>query len=75
MRSFNCPICGKIYEIERLSDQPSFPFCSDRCKLVDLGRWIDGSYLISRELNEDEQIQLEEMIEQRLSELELDEEA
>lgn len=23
-----------------------FPFCSDRCKLVDLGRWLDGKYQI-----------------------------
>jgi endogenous inhibitor of DNA gyrase (YacG/DUF329 family) len=38
-----------------LSDQPAFPFCSDRCKLIDLGRWIDGDYKISREPN-DEQI-------------------
>ncbi len=25
---------------------PSFPFCSPACKLVDLGRWLDGSYRI-----------------------------
>ena len=25
---------------------PSFPFCSDRCRLIDLGRWIDGSNAI-----------------------------
>jgi endogenous inhibitor of DNA gyrase (YacG/DUF329 family) len=41
-----CPICGKSFEIARLDDLPSFPFCSDRCKLVDLGRWIDGAYAI-----------------------------
>jgi endogenous inhibitor of DNA gyrase (YacG/DUF329 family) len=41
-----CPICGKAYEIGKLDDLPGFPFCSDRCKLVDLGRWIDGAYAI-----------------------------
>jgi endogenous inhibitor of DNA gyrase (YacG/DUF329 family) len=41
-----CPICGKGFEIDQLADLPSFPFCSDRCKLVDLGRWIDGAYTI-----------------------------
>jgi hypothetical protein len=41
-----CPICGKAFEIAKLDDRPSFPFCSDRCKLVDLGRWIDGDYAI-----------------------------
>jgi hypothetical protein len=25
----------------------TFPFCSDRCKLIDLGRWLDGKYQIA----------------------------
>ncbi len=41
-----CPICSKAFEIGKLDDLPSFPFCTDRCKLVDLGRWIDGAYAI-----------------------------
>jgi endogenous inhibitor of DNA gyrase (YacG/DUF329 family) len=41
-----CPICAKKYQINALDDLPSFPFCSDRCRLVDLGRWIDGVYAI-----------------------------
>ncbi len=41
-----CPICAKPYEIAGLDALPSFPFCTDRCKLVDLGRWIDGAYAI-----------------------------
>ena len=43
-----CPICKK--PVER-SDDPDvaasfFPFCSDRCRLIDLGRWLDGKYEI-----------------------------
>jgi endogenous inhibitor of DNA gyrase (YacG/DUF329 family) len=41
-----CPICSKRLEIGKLADLPSFPFCSERCRLVDLGRWIDGAYSI-----------------------------
>jgi endogenous inhibitor of DNA gyrase (YacG/DUF329 family) len=41
-----CPICGNAFEVAALDDMPSFPFCSDRCRLVDLGRWIDGTYAI-----------------------------
>jgi len=41
-----CPICGKAFAIEKLGDLPSFPFCTDRCRMVDLGRWIDGDYAI-----------------------------
>ncbi len=31
---------------------PGFPFCSDRCKLIDLGRWIDGSYSVPEKVVE-----------------------
>jgi uncharacterized protein len=35
-----CPICKK------LSDVRFHPFCSNRCKEVDLSRWFKGSYAI-----------------------------
>jgi uncharacterized protein len=38
-----CPICKK--EV-RLTD-PYAPFCSERCKLIDLGNWASGKYVIS----------------------------
>ena len=41
-----CPICGKTFEAAPAALPPGFPFCSERCKLIDLGRWIDGSYSI-----------------------------
>ncbi len=41
-----CPICSRPYEIPSLADLQTFPFCSDRCRLIDLGRWIDGAYAI-----------------------------
>lgn len=41
-----CPICSKSYEIAALDDLPSFPFCCERCRLIDLGRWADGKYVI-----------------------------
>jgi endogenous inhibitor of DNA gyrase (YacG/DUF329 family) len=41
-----CPVCGKSFEGPALDSLPGFPFCSDRCRLVDLGRWIDGRYVI-----------------------------
>jgi hypothetical protein len=43
-----CPICKKL--VTRRDDPAApnrfFPFCSDRCKLIDLGRWLDGKYQI-----------------------------
>jgi len=41
-----CPICAKSYEIASIDDLPSFPFCSGRCRLIDLGRWADSTYTI-----------------------------
>jgi uncharacterized protein len=41
-----CPICSKSFQIATVDDLPSFPFCSERCRLVDLGRWIDGRYAV-----------------------------
>jgi len=35
-----CPICGKP------SVEASRPFCSERCRDVDLNRWLSGSYAI-----------------------------
>lgn len=28
-------------------DEPDFPFCSDRCRLIDLGKWASGQYVIA----------------------------
>jgi endogenous inhibitor of DNA gyrase (YacG/DUF329 family) len=37
-----CPICKKDVE----PGGPYAPFCSDRCRLVDLGNWASGTYRI-----------------------------
>lgn len=39
-----CPTCKKT--IPWSADNPYRPFCSERCKLIDLGAWADGSYNI-----------------------------
>jgi hypothetical protein len=42
-----CPNCGKKISYRRREDYPYFPFCSRRCKLLDLGKWLDGEHRIS----------------------------
>jgi hypothetical protein len=42
-----CPICKKPVE---MSD-PEFPFCSERCRLLDLGAWASEQYVISTPIN------------------------
>jgi len=46
-----CPRCGKEAAVE---NNPYRPFCSDRCKLVDLGKWISEKYTISNAAPESE---------------------
>lgn len=57
-----CPICSKSFKIAGLDELPSFPFCSERCRLIDLGRWIDGDYAIPEKSpsNKDLDIPLDE---------------
>ncbi len=38
-----CPNCKKAVT----SQDTEFPFCSDRCRLIDLGKWASGGYVIS----------------------------
>ena len=43
----NCPICKKPVDDQDQGKPGShWPFCSDRCKLIDLGRWLGGRYQI-----------------------------
>jgi endogenous inhibitor of DNA gyrase (YacG/DUF329 family) len=49
MIDVKCPICGRRMQSESLTDWPQFPFCSTRCKMVDLGRWLGESYGIKKE--------------------------
>lgn len=43
-RLVNCPICGKAAPFD--SSNPFRPFCSERCKLIDLGQWATESYRV-----------------------------
>jgi endogenous inhibitor of DNA gyrase (YacG/DUF329 family) len=39
----SCPICKKPVA----STGPDFPFCSEHCRTIDLGKWASGQYVIS----------------------------
>ncbi len=59
MPAVTCPTCKRDVLIPA-DDEPmgTFPFCSERCKLVDLGRWLDGRYQIPVEKDDDEQAEV-----------------
>ncbi|WP_282012395.1 DNA gyrase inhibitor YacG [Nitrospina watsonii] len=41
--SLKCPTCKKNVVKD---GNAFFPFCSERCRLADLGKWLDGAYAI-----------------------------
>jgi uncharacterized protein len=46
-----CPICRKAV----ISGDSDFPFCSDRCRTIDLGKWANGEYVIASPVTDDEE--------------------
>jgi uncharacterized protein len=50
MPSLECPICQRRVTYESSDQAPFRPFCSRRCKLVDLGRWLNEEYRVSEEV-------------------------
>ncbi|HET8890065.1 MAG TPA: DNA gyrase inhibitor YacG [Candidatus Angelobacter sp.] len=57
--ALRCPICRTLV----LRTQEDFPFCSDRCRTIDLGKWASGGYVISTKINDPEL--LEDIAEQQ----------
>jgi len=53
-----CPTCKK--PVSRTAED--FPFCSDRCRKIDLGKWASGAYVISSPIS-DQSDAIEEGIE------------
>jgi endogenous inhibitor of DNA gyrase (YacG/DUF329 family) len=53
---FTCPTCKRRVRV--LQEDPAklprcFPFCSERCKLIDLGAWLDAGYRIPSKPDEE----------------------
>ncbi|MGP4787712.1 DNA gyrase inhibitor YacG [Psychrobacter sp. 1Y11] len=45
-KSYPCPRCGTLTAWQ---DNKSKPFCSERCKLIDLGAWASEEYTLPAE--------------------------
>lgn len=43
LKTLNCPTCKAIVTVK----DEEFPFCSERCRTIDLGKWASGAYRIS----------------------------
>jgi endogenous inhibitor of DNA gyrase (YacG/DUF329 family) len=42
-KALRCPTCRTLV----LAGSEDFPFCSDRCRRIDLGKWASGDYKVS----------------------------
>lgn len=51
MPKIKCPYCRDDVKYETIQDVPTFPFCSKRCKMIDLGVWLDEGYSIATPLD------------------------
>jgi endogenous inhibitor of DNA gyrase (YacG/DUF329 family) len=54
-----CPICQKVIENAPADFEPR-PFCSLRCKQIDLGNWLDEKYRISEPIGPDDMQEMQD---------------
>ncbi len=52
-----CPICKREFRGE---DSPAPPFCSERCRRIDLGRWLGEDYSVPVEREDEDETPAEE---------------
>lgn len=41
-----CPTCKRAFVLPEEAQKSVYPFCSERCRTIDLARWLDGKYQI-----------------------------
>jgi uncharacterized protein len=51
MALVTCPICRRRFESQTTA---AMPFCSERCRMIDLGKWLNEDYGIPIETEEAE---------------------
>jgi endogenous inhibitor of DNA gyrase (YacG/DUF329 family) len=47
MKDDRCPICDAPMPAP-WAEYPDYPFCSKRCRMIDLGRWLGEEYKVAR---------------------------
>ncbi|HHT9126167.1 MAG TPA: DNA gyrase inhibitor YacG [Candidatus Brocadiia bacterium] len=53
MLTINCRYCQKEIRYNSVADVPTFPFCSEQCKLIDLGLWLDEKHRIESPVSQE----------------------
>ncbi len=52
--NYKCPICKTATDSEKDKD---FPFCSERCRIMDLGNWASEKYVVSDPIFDEEELE------------------
>ena len=52
-----CPICRK--PVAKAAED--FPFCSERCRLIDLGKWANGQYVVSSPMQDTDDAEVQNL--------------
>lgn len=63
-----CPACKAAVSIAEGTRPAGFPFCSERCRMSDLGRWFEGEYKMPQPIGPDDHEAIEEVIRHQLAE-------
>lgn len=64
-KEVNCPTCKNKFNY---FSSVSRPFCSERCRLIDLGQWLSESYAVPvQKLTEEESQTLEQLIHEKIA--------
>ena len=45
IKKYKCALCKKEYVRSSVKEEDYFPFCSERCRLMDLGSWLKEEYV------------------------------
>jgi len=51
IKPHNCPVCEKTFNTSDEAGKSHFPFCSQRCRQVDLFRWSEGRYAVVEDID------------------------
>jgi len=60
MIKVSCPICDRLMQSQEQAEWPQFPFCSTRCRIIDLGRWLGEAYGVAADAAEELPAELED---------------
>ena len=58
MKNVRCPICDREFDSTAATVTAQLPFCGERCRLIDLGRWLGERYRLEDTAPDDDSIEV-----------------